>query len=323
MPPSKRRRTAMRVWFALTALLFLTRFAEQAKPYFQAFVGAQERSAAAEAGPGAPLPTRLRLASWNLEWLDEPGRGPVARARKDYARLAHYAARLDADVIAVQEVASELALALVFPPERYAFHLASPGGSQRSGFVYKRSLPAKVHPDLTALAGEGLRAGADLGVMSAQGELRLLSLHLKAFCVTGPLDSKDRDCQRLKAQLPALEAWVDERARSGAPFAVLGDFNRTLEGDADPLWRELDDGDPKELRLVRATPARKAQCTRKGRQLGAVDHVLLGGPATQWLRPHSFRELTFAADDVDAKVKLSDHCPLVIELSLPSGGEHI
>lgn len=318
MPPSTRRRTVMRVWFFLTLVLFLTRCVDQVRPFWKSIVGAKEH-ASAPAGAGKPAArSRLRLASWNMEWLDEPGRGPKPRTRSDYARLAQYANRLNADVIAVQEVASELALALVFPPERYGYHLAARGGSQRSGFVFLRSLSTVAHPDLDALAGQHLRAGADLGVfMGERQELRLLSVHLKAFCATGPLDSKDRDCQLLKAQLPVLEGWVDARARDGGAFAVLGDFNRALTDGTDALLQELDDGDPASLALTQATPARRAACTKQSHQ--AVDHVLLGGPATLWLAPKSFAELLALPSDTSQHTKLSDHCPLVIGLRLPNG----
>jgi endonuclease/exonuclease/phosphatase family metal-dependent hydrolase len=219
-------------------------------------------------------------------------------------------------VFAVQEVASELALALVFPPERYAYHLAARGGSQRSGFVFKRSLEAQPQPDLDALAGQHLRAGADLAVKLGEQPLRLLSVHLKAFCVTGTLAGKGRDCQSLKAQLPALEGWVDVRAREGDAFAVVGDFNRTLSED-DEVLRELDDGEPSSLELARATPLRRAGCTKKPHQ--AVDHVLLGGPAIGWLMASSFRELLPPESDSQVALQLSDHCPLVIELRLSPG----
>jgi hypothetical protein len=123
----------MRVWFFLTLLLFAGRCVDQVRPYLKSIVGAKEPPpASSQAAPAGSLVRGIRLASWNMEWLDEPGRGPKPRARNDYVRLAQYATRLGADVIAVQEVASELALALVFPPEKYGYHLAARGGSQRS-----------------------------------------------------------------------------------------------------------------------------------------------------------------------------------------------
>ncbi len=318
MPPSTRSRTVKRVWFTLAALMFMARCADQSRPYLQRKFGLEEEAAE---GSGSAAHTShaalqgLRLASWNLEWLQEPGRGPNPRSKRDYERLKHYAEAMRADLFAVQEVASEVALALVFPPDRYAYHLAAKGGSQRSGFVWKRSLDVVVHPDLQALATQNLRAGADVSIRMGEHDLRVLSIHLKAFCVTGPVDTKDGDCQKLKAQLPALEGWVDARALEGLPFAVVGDFNRSM-GERDAVLVELDDQDPLGLTLLRASPTRKAAC--RGGRLDAVDHILLGGIATTWFVKNSFKEGYFLPSDSAAGVKLSDHCPLSIELKLPS-----
>jgi endonuclease/exonuclease/phosphatase family metal-dependent hydrolase len=99
---------------------------------------------------------------------------------------------------------------------------------------------------------------------------------------------------------------------------VLGDFNRALSDTQDALLVELDDHEPATLTFVRASPARRGLCSRN-RKLEAVDHVLLGGVAGAWMRPESFREITYAPVDDAQKVKLSDHCPLALELTLPKG----
>jgi endonuclease/exonuclease/phosphatase family metal-dependent hydrolase len=147
-------------------------------------------------------------------------------------------------------------------------------------------------------------------------ELRLLSVHLKAFCATGPLDPKDLDCEKLKAQLPALKGWIDGRTREKVPFAVLGDFNRALADQRDALLQEIEGEDPSSRPLRQVSPARLAMCNHSS-HLEAVDHLLLGGPATTWMRPQSFREFTYAAADTSDHVKLSDHCPFTVELEPP------
>lgn len=320
MSPS-RRRLLTRIWVTLAVIFFLGQCALKLKPYLRGIAGARESA------PGAPPVSRprarsahlaqLRLASWNLQFLDVPGRGPDARGRADYEALARHARELDADVIAVQEVASEAALALVFAPETYAYHLAARGGSQRTGFVFRRELDARVLPDLEELALRDLRAGSDLAVRVGGRELRLLAVHLKAFCVTGSLAQRSKHCRKLAAQVPVLEGWIDARAREGAAFAVLGDFNRALGDQGDALLRELDDADPPGLALRRASLREQAAC-RPGRRLQAIDHVLLGGPAVRWLLPEGSRELPYRADDRAAGRKLSDHCPIQLVLAPPA-----
>ncbi|HUD71422.1 MAG TPA: hypothetical protein VMQ62_05630, partial [Dongiaceae bacterium] len=85
---------------------------------------------------------RLRLASWNIAWLAARDReGAVPRAESDYARLRRYGARLDPDVVGLQEIEGAAAARRVFDPDRYAFAFAAGGGSaQRAGFAWKRTL---------------------------------------------------------------------------------------------------------------------------------------------------------------------------------------
>jgi endonuclease/exonuclease/phosphatase family metal-dependent hydrolase len=318
MSPS-RRRWLMRIWIALSFIMFFATCADRIRPYLKSIAGARD-------GGAAHAPTReqpraqtkqahgLRLASWNLHFLDVEGHGHDHRARADYEALQRYADGLDADVIAVQEVANEAALALVFSPRVYAYHLAGERGVQRTGFVYKRSLHARVMPDVNELALRDLRAGSDLVVRVAGKELRLLSVHLKAFCVKGPLTRLNKDCQKLREQVPVLEAWIDSRARERVPFVVLGDFNRVLSADGDELFADLNDGDPKELSLSLASRRTQSNCF-PGKHKTAIDHVLLGGAAGHWLSAAGLTEAPFGVDDVSAGRKLSDHCPISITLA--------
>ena len=319
MSPS-RRRLLMRIWFGLAFILFATQCAIKLRPYLSSIAGARAPSPAQTQEPRPKARTEgssLRLASWNLHFLDVEGRGHDARARIDYQALGRYAQKLDADVIAVQEVASEAALSLVFSPDTYAYHLASGGGSQRTGFVFRKTLAARVLPDLEQLALEDLRAGSDLAVRVGGHELRLLAVHLKAFCVTGSLSRKSKHCSKLSAQLPILEAWIDARARERAAFIVLGDFNRALGEPDDSLYRELDDADPPGLTLRRAGLRTHTECQPTKRQ-HALDHVLLGGAATHWLSPQGLVELSYTPADREARLKLSDHCPISLTLTPPA-----
>jgi endonuclease/exonuclease/phosphatase family metal-dependent hydrolase len=315
MSPS-RRRLLTRIWVTLAVIFFVSQCALKLKPYLRGIAGARE-PAPAQTAPRpharAVQPARVRLASWNLQFLDVEGRGPDGRTRADYEALARYARELDADVIAVQEVASEAALRLVFAPEIYAYHLAARGGAQRTGFVFRRGLDARILPDLEALALADLRAGSDLELRVGGQRLRLLAVHLKAFCVTGSLRQRSRHCDKLRAQVPVLEGWIDARAREGVAFAVLGDFNRALGELDDALFRELDDADPPGLVLRRAS--RSDSACRPGRHRKAIDHVLLGGAAVHWAAPDAPRELAYRADDRAAGRKLSDHCPIELVLA--------
>jgi endonuclease/exonuclease/phosphatase family metal-dependent hydrolase len=323
MISEKSRKWMMRSWIGIGFLMFGFRFVADSGKYKKMFEDATRSSAplasvmtppASAQGRVAPAKARaIKLASWNLEFFDVPGRGRTPRAPEDYAALKRYADTLDADVVAVQEVASPEALSELFPSSEYAYHLASTGGAQRSGFVYRRNLAVSVEPDLEGLAlGGDLRAGADIRLIVGGKKLRLLSVHLKAYCATDSLDAPSDDCAKLKAQVPALEAWIDARAAENVPFAVLGDFNRAIGARDDQLYAELDDHQPATLSLRRASLRTHTHC--RGRSQNAIDHVVLGGRAGAALSEQGLLELAYDAADLSSGRKLSDHCPIEVTL---------
>lgn len=274
-----------------------------------------ERSGAAASSSAAP--PSLKVATWNLEWLHgTPGAGTLKRASADYERLARYAARLDADVIAVQEVNGEEALRRLFADAEYDYHVTSQPGAQRTGFAYRARLAVTPHPDVTALAAGGLRSAADLSIDVGGRSLRLLSVHLKSGCFDAPLATPSNACTKLAAQLPVLERWIDERAAAGEPFLVLGDFNRRLR-TGEPFFAELDDGSPPNADLTLVTEARPSRCWG-GQYAELIDHLLLSRDAAPWLVPGSFAQYDYDLADAPFKATLSDHCPLSIVLR-PSG----
>src|SRR3954471_20769021 len=94
-----------------------------------------------------PPPRDLTIASWNLDWLNRRAqRGPVRRSPADYERLRRYAQRLQADVIAGQEVDGEEALQQVFDRSQYDVYLAAQRDVQRVGFAYRKGLVVERHP---------------------------------------------------------------------------------------------------------------------------------------------------------------------------------
>lgn len=258
-------------------------------------------------------PDSIEIATWNLAWLHgDHGKGVIARSEADYARLRAYADRLDADVIALQEIRDEGAARRVFDPAVYAFAVSSRKDAQRTGFAYRKTLRVTRHADHTALDVGGVRYGTDVTVHLGEHRLRLLAVHLKSGCWARPLERGPAACRKLARQLPALEAWIDARAREGVPFAVLGDFNRRLaEGEA--LWAEIDDGDPPGADLTLVTDGRVSRCWN-GAYPRFIDHIVLDAQAAAWLVPGSFEQLLYDPADARHRATLSDHCPISVRL---------
>ena len=268
----------------------------------------------------------LKVATWNLDWLTlRPAGDPALpadvhpRAPADFDLLRRYAAFLNADVVAIEEVDGPAAAARLFPPDRYAVHMTADHVVQRVGLAIRRGIAFTVNPDLTGLdtqpdAPLPLRSGADVTLdlpgAPAGGKLRLLAVHLKTGCWTKPLRSHLRACETLSEQLPVLQSWIAARRQEGIPFLVLGDFNREMAA-GDPFLAALDAAAP----LAAPTSLQSSPCW--GEQSNFIDHVLAGGPARNWLEPGSLAVLAYRERDPAWKQHLSDHCAVSVRLNVP------
>ncbi|MDF0522852.1 HAD family acid phosphatase [Bradyrhizobium yuanmingense] len=276
----------------------------------------------------------LKLASWNMEHLaDTDGEGCRPRNPADYEALKRHAAKLDADVIAVQEVENEQALGRVFNPEEWSLEIArnpdqddarSCTGmadkfiiTQRTGFAIRKTVKYSRNPDLTALDignGNRHRYGVDI-TLEAGAPLRLLSVHLKSGCPAAVPGGGDNDCQVLFEQQKVLKKWVDDRAKDAIPFMLLGDFNRRLQAE-EQFWTGIDaPGDPlRDLHL----PVRRdtvARCQPAFPQF--IDFIVFNPASFALFKADSFQELVYEA------APASDHCPIAVELTVPDLGDAV
>jgi 5'-nucleotidase (lipoprotein e(P4) family) len=304
-------------------------------------------------GPWNDKSAKVRIASWNVEYLMTPGTHralrencaeqggmvggddrtlPCAITRKeprsaaDYASLRNYAARLAADIVALQEVDGPEAAAQVFPG--YDFCFSARAHTQKNGFAIRRGLPFRCEAEYEPLSiGNAVRRGVVATFFpGTRQEFRLMSVHLKSGCPAGPLTAEGRNCQLLSRQIEPLEAWIDAEARAGRRFGVLGDFNRrftlekgpALDAQGRPLnfYANINDGDPPAAKLVSITAREKfLPCTSDSEYREYIDNILLGRDLAKAVLKKSFVRVVF--NDEDAKTHwLSDHCPVGTELSL-------
>jgi len=210
----------------------------------------------------------LRLATWNLEHLaadDYAGCRP--RSGADYERLRHHAERLNADLIALQEVENGAAVARVFDPRIYAIEISHrPSLSlgtcrrhrnqertmQRTGLAINRGRLAEMGltyrrlPDFQAIGLRSQRWATRISIGPFDvpgGAIQVVSVHLKSGCAFDSLEGtvKRDQCRLLLQQRGILEEWIDSRAGANEPFVLLGDFNRQLDLPGDDFWAEIDD----------------------------------------------------------------------------------
>jgi endonuclease/exonuclease/phosphatase family metal-dependent hydrolase len=265
----------------------------------------------------APRAAELKIATWNLNWLTSrqaglPGDVKI-REPEDFDRLRGYALELNADIVAFQEVDNAETARRVFPPDVYSIHMSHDHVRQRVGLAMRRGLKYDVNPDVTALAMDPiarLRSGVDITINPPSGPLRVLAVHLKQGCqylAYGP--SPHITCITLMSQFDIIAQWIAERSDEGVAFLVLGDFNRGLD-KRDPFNRKILGPVP----MTRATEGFSSACW--GRE-PFIDHILIGGPARDWVKPNSLRVLSYRETEPAWKEHLSDHCPVSVRLTMP------
>jgi 5'-nucleotidase (lipoprotein e(P4) family) len=297
--------------------------------------------------------TRVRLASWNLEYLMTPATHQALRAdcaqnggmvggddrtlpcaitqkeprtASDYASLRNYATQLRADIVALQEVDGPDAAAQVFPG--YDFCFSTRAHTQKNGFAIRRGLPYRCEPEYDSLSvNNAVRRGVVATFFpGTDNEFRLMSVHLKSGCPAGPLTAPGRNCDLLTKQVAPLEAWIEDEAGAAHRFGLLGDFNRRFTIEKGPardaegrqlnVYAEIDDGQPAASKLTNVTGREKfLPCTTDSEYREYIDNILLGRDLAKSVVKKSFVRVVF--NDADAKKHwLSDHCPVGIDLRL-------
>ncbi len=296
---------------------------------------------------------RIRVATWNVEYLIAPethaalrdsceekgdrimgwqraipctiARRP-ARSEADFAALRKYAARLDADVVALQETDGPEVARRVFPG--YEFCFSTRPHVQKNGFAIRRGLPFRCEAEYLPLSlGDVVRRGVVVTLFpDSPQEMTWMSVHLKSGCPDGSLMAATPDCDLIRKQIAPLEAWIDAQARSGKRFGVLGDFNRRFSLERGPardaagnllaMWPEIDDADPPAADLVDVTAGERfLTCNKADPYREYIDTVLLGRELARARIRSSFTRITYDEED-SGRIQLSDHCPVGVELRL-------
>jgi len=142
-----------------------------------------------------------------------------------------------------------------------------------------------------------------------------------------PYDSRF-DCRNLLAQQHILENWIELKAAFGIQTIVLGDFNRRLNRldesglESDHFWLALNDGTPNALMLEKGPEGLDHVCwpNHPRRHEEHIDFILydaalandvfLGAPVKRSMRLFE-DDPRYAGRD---QQRLSDHCPVVMEI---------
>ncbi|WP_243444030.1 endonuclease/exonuclease/phosphatase family protein [Asaia prunellae] len=260
----------------------------------------------------------VKIATWNLDWLTllpTPGlpRDIPHRSLRDWSELAAIGQRLNADILAVQEVSDLAALRRLFPSRDKTLILSQAPIAQNIGLVLQPPWHILAHDELPAFdrspihGGHALRPGLDVLIGNGIQTLHILVVHLKSGCWDRLWNENGHSCPILREQIALVSDWMAARENKGEAYVVLGDFNRRLTLH-DPYFLKMTGS----LKPVLTTSGFASPC-EGGNYF--IDHILLGGAARAWLVRDSLRVLIYPPRDT--ALTLSDHCPVSVRLSLP------
>ena len=266
--------------------------------------------------PNQVFHTTLEIATWNVEHLNEDNEaGCIPRTDEDYANIKARIDALTADVVAIQEVESEVAAYRVFDASEWTVVMSGrpntrgdSGGSicwgtqdkhlrhQATGVAFRKSVAVSVNPSLSSLsqAGDSQRWGTDITVLVGDMNVRVLSVHLASGC-WGPEQDADASrepiCTTLKHQIDELSKWIANRTANNDNWILLGDFNRRLALPDDWAAVQLF-ADELDSVLLTATlrdgVAQKDWCDARYPDL--IDHILSSSSLQDKLVPSSIEE---------------------------------
>jgi len=285
-----------------------------------------------------PAEGHFRVVTWNIRFFPEPS--------TDVERTGEVLADLDADLIAVQEIADSSALASMLDQvnsllarqaresgqgssRHYDYELAESGGhgGQFVGYVYdENSVELSDVKTLKSLQmTPDLRPGLFARVKSKRGGLdfQVIVMHTDS-------GTRDRDYQNRVRFLDSLGVELGERRAADADVIVLGDLNTmgrlAEEGLGRVGWdEEVANLDRRAAEMGLSRLPNSPSCTEYYRGRGSfLDHILVSTAMAEAPAGSVARVFGYCAEadcqPIDQEnmpydyVHVSDHCPVVIDL---------
>lgn len=277
--------------------------------------------------------SNLRIVAWNIEHLAEhEGAGCVARNASDYEALREFAATMNADVVALQEVENIAAIARVFPLDSWEIILSERPDSepyicrgsgrtstqQKVAYAIRKGISYENLGSFEELAldNPGLRHGLVIRLTGGPSPIDVLNIHMKSGCFVDDYSASTRSaCETFEQQVPILDGWVEDRVENETGFIVLGDFNHRIVESGNRLWSDLTTIDGESITL-KSNMEHIRGC--HPRYPAPIDHVVVGSTALEYYKDGSEQVFFFTDETMTEDDMLSDHCPVGLDLVLSS-----
>ena len=274
----------------------------------------------------------LKVATWNVEHLAYPiDTGCKPRSPAELTAMRSYITDVNADIFALQEVASKQAVQNLFPEENWQVFMSPRENSetfscrktgntstqQKLAFAVRKGLKVNDVQGLSAfsLNRPGLRYALQIEIQTSFGEISLLNVHLKSGCFVDNYSRADSEsCKVFSKQAPILDLWVEEKERQNIPYMVLGDFNHRLSAPYNHLTQQLFTNSDASDSSLQNTSADLIGCHPY--YPAPIDSVFIGGMANNTI---SYQTQFHKFENMQVKSMLSDHCALTLKLSKNPG----
>jgi endonuclease/exonuclease/phosphatase family metal-dependent hydrolase len=256
--------------------------------------------------------SRVAILTWNLNWFQDPTEGPSDDA-KQYAAARDILADANADLIALEEIASEPAFdRLLADLPEYAGVLSGYDWTQKTALLWRATLFELASARAISGLDDAGRPPLEVSLRdkARAAPLLVVVIHAKAQADAASHDARERLAQGLKAHLDAEHATM--------PSIVLGDFNDRLSGsitqDAESPYRAFVD----DARYATPTLRLDAASARESSySWGAtIDHIIVSDELAARVDEMSIdvRRQELLERYPDYTDTVSDHFPVTLAL---------
>ena len=263
-------------------------------------------------------PEYLTVGIFNIEWLGDGIDDNKPRTDEDIRQIADIITSSGMEIIAVQEIENETALAkIVNKMDGFKLKVAKQQGKQRLGIIYKDYITVNEIGVYEPLSLNGrTRTGYIVDVAKNDYKLLMLIVHLKAtsrFDSTEALKIESRMMRHAQAEI--ISNWADSIlfVCGIKEFAIVGDFNdyptrihnRTLE----PIIKN------ENLHFLTSD----LRSCKNPLIWFLIDHIVVSTETKKRYVPNSVFVYDFHSmlNESEAE-RISDHCPISVQLKIKS-----
>ena len=274
---------------------------------------------------------QLRVATWNVEHLAYPiDKGCKPRTETEINAMRTYVKRVDADIFALQEVASESAVRLLFPTDEWQVFFSPRQDSkpyicrgsgrestqQKTAYAVKKSIQVNSFSAISELAlnSPGLRYGLEMNVDTDLGPITLLNVHMKSGCFVDNYSRSDSTaCKVLAQQAPILDIWIEQKEQDNTPYLVLGDFNHLLTAPYNHLTQKIFTHSDGSATSMLNTTRNMIGCHPY--YPAPIDNIFIGEMPMNRDKVVALKSIAHDFDNMDPKQMLSDHCAVSLSIN--------